>query len=124
MEPPTSQTKGNRAQYTVANAKQDILEEQQKDIMEQLYGGGNVSAIQQWKRKYLYPFGDIAPIQKHGELKRPLVDITKVKSVEKMIEELEIQEGVSSKPVEKSYFEELMTNKYRLTIEDLGGHKN
>jgi hypothetical protein len=92
--------------------------------MEQLYGGGDVSAIQQWKRKYLYPFGDIAPIQKHGELKRPLVDVAKVKSVEKMIEELEIQEGVSNKPVEKSYFEELMTNKYRLTIEDLGGHKN
>jgi hypothetical protein len=47
-----------------------------------------------------------------------------VSNVERMIEELEIQEGIANKPVERSYFEELMTNKYRLTIEELGGQKN
>lgn len=44
-----------------------------------------------------------------------------MKTPESMIKELEIQEEISHRKVENSNFEELMTNKYRITIEDLGG---
>ena len=40
-----------------------------------------------------------------------------------MIEELQQHEDISNKRVEPSNFEELMSNKYRITIEDLGGSK-
>lgn len=76
-----------------------------------------------WKKKYLYPFGDIAPIQKHDQLRRPLVNLSKIKTPETMLEELQQQEEISKKKVEPSNFEELMSNKYRINIEDLGGSK-
>ena len=60
-----------------------------------------------WKRKYLYPFGDISPIDDHDQ--------------RLLMEQINHPEQFDLK--DNSHFELLVSGKYRLTINDLGGEK-
>jgi hypothetical protein len=89
---------------------------------------GRLGILYHWKSKYLFPYGDVAPLRDFEEdpvSKKPSKYATSqgqsdqsIQNIESMLP-VELQNSLENQPVKT--FETLINNKYRLCIEDLGG---
>ena len=102
--------------------KKEIKERHQSEVYRKVLnigskGGAPTSAMQMWKNKYLYPFGNIAAI---NDFDRGLK--TTKASQSSIVNPFSKKE--SSKDLETRQQEKLFFSKYRLEISDMGGlHK-
>ena len=101
--------------------KKEIKERHQSEVYRKVFnigskGGAPTSAMQMWKNKYLFPYGNIASI---NDFDRGLQTTKASSNVVNPFSKSEMDKDLETRQQEKLFF-----SKYRLQISDMGGlHK-
>jgi hypothetical protein len=101
--------------FSLKQLKKQIKEGQESEVWTMIFSSKEgESCLKTWKKKYMYPFGDIAPIKDFEK-----TDLQG--EIQKMVKSSSSNLSLNVDEEDKIAFERIVKQKYRVTIEDMGG---